>query len=168
MAKSGMNSQNRQKNYWLTRRSAPVTGNGRLRRKDIPAGETLCFYCPSKCCHYIALTIDRPRTWEEFDTVRWFLLHERTAVFVDNGQWYLLVFLTCTKLQPDGRCGIYPIRPKICRDYDTDICEFEENAVYDQFFELPEQLEEYAEALLGPREGGSLRSPRPELLPVLP
>lgn len=163
----GLREKPRLANYWLNRRQAPVRAAGRLRRKDIPEGENLCFYCPAKCCHYIALTIDRPKTWEEFDTVRWFLLHERTAVFVDNRQWYLLIYLTCNKLLPDGRCGIYPTRPKICRDYGTDICEFEENAVYDQFFELPEQLEEYAEALLGPREGGSLRSPRPNPLQVL-
>jgi len=90
------------------------------------------------------------------------LLHERTAVFVDNGQWYLLVYLTCEGLQSDGRCAVYSNRPQVCRDYGTDICEFEENAVYDQFFEIAEQLEEYAEAILGPRSGGSIRSPRPE------
>lgn len=161
------NTAGRRRNYWLARRSARLTGNGQLRRKDVPPGENLCFYCPAKCCHYIAVTIDRPQTWEEFDTVRWFLLHERTAVFVDNGQWYLLIYLTCNKLQADGRCAIYPTRPKVCRDYETEICEFEENAVYDQFFELPEQIEEYAEALLGPRDGGPLRSLRPNPLQVL-
>ncbi len=154
------------RNYWLTRTSAAVR-NGGLRRRDIPPGEVLCFHCPAKCCQYIALPIDRPRTWEGFDTVRWFLLHERTAVFVDNGQWYLLVYLTCKELRSDGRCGIYTRRPKICRDYETDICEFEENAVYDQFFETAEQLEEYAEAILGPRSGGSIRSPRPDPLKIV-
>ncbi|MGQ9504503.1 MAG: YkgJ family cysteine cluster protein [Thermogutta sp.] len=148
------------KNYWLTRKSA-VVKNGRPRRGEIPPGEVLCFHCPAKCCQYIALPIDRPRTWEGFDTVRWFLLHERTAVFVDNGQWYLLVYLTCKALRADGRCAIYPHRPPICRDYGTDVCEFEENAVYDQLFETPEQLEEYAEAILGPRSGGSIRTPCP-------
>lgn len=149
------------KNYWLARKSAVVGQNGRPRRKDIPPGDVLCFHCPAKCCQYIALPIDRPKTWEGFDTVRWFLLHERTAVFVDNGQWYLLVYLTCKALQPNGRCAIYENRPTVCRDYGTDVCEFEENAVYDQFFETAEQLEEYAEAILGPRSGGSIRGPQP-------
>lgn len=151
------------KNYWLSRRSAPVK-NGRPRRQDIPAGENLCFHCPAKCCHYIAQWIDKPTTWDGFDMVRWFLLHERTAVFVEDGEWYLLAYLTCNKLLPDGRCGIYPTRPKVCREYAAEACEFDENAVYDQLFELPEQLEEYAEAILGPRGERSIRSPRPARL----
>lgn len=148
-------------NYWLSRNGArkPVR-----RRADFPAGTNLCLHCPAKCCHYIALHIDTPTTWDEFDTVRWFLLHEHTAVFVDGDTWYLMVYTTCRELRPDGLCGIYPTRPKICRDYSTDQCEFEENAVYDRLFEVPQQVEEYAEALLGPRPR---QAPPDSVLPAL-
>ncbi len=152
-------------NYWLRRKGA---GGQAPRRADFPAGTNLCLHCPAKCCHYIALHIDTPSTWDEFDTVRWFLLHEHTAVFVDGGTWYLMVYTTCRELRPDGLCGIYPTRPKICRDYSMEECEFEEGSVYDQLFEVPQQVEEYAEALLGPRPAESSAGVNGVTLPVLP
>jgi Fe-S-cluster containining protein len=69
-------------------------------------------------------------------------------------------------LQPDNRCGIYETRPQICRDYSTDNCEYEDDSVYDQYFEAAEQISEYVEAVLG-QPSGAIRSPRPPLLPIL-
>jgi hypothetical protein len=40
-------------------------------------------------------------------------------------------------------------------------CEYEDDWVYDHYFETSEQVEEYAEAVLGPRDGGTLRSRKP-------
>lgn len=137
-----------------------------MRREDVPPGECLCSYCTAKCCRYFALPIDTPTTRQEFDYVRWYLLHEQATVFVDEGTWYLLVHTRCRHLQPDNRCGIYATRPQICRDYSTENCEFDDDACYEQYFETPEQLEEYMEAVLPP-DRGSIRSPRPALLPVL-
>ena len=57
-------------------------------------------------------------------------------------------------------------RPQICRDYSTDNCEYEDDWVYEQYFETPEQVEEYMEAVLPPKRGQSIRSPQPGL-PVL-
>ena len=111
--------------------------------------------------------------------MRWFLLHEHATVFVEAGSWYVCVHTVCKHLQDDHRCGIYETRPKICRDYTTDNCEYEDDWVYDQYFETPEQVEEFMEAMLGP--GGekigdgrrrknrhrSIRSPKPNPLQVL-
>ena len=130
-------------------------------RRDVPAGKCLCDYCSAKCCRYFALPFDRPTTWKEFDQMRWFLLHERAAVFVEKGDWYVLVYNVCRHLRADNRCGIYETRPQICRDYSTRNCEYEDSWVYDHYWELPEQVEEYAEAVLGPRRGRPFRSPRP-------
>ena len=33
---------------------------------------------------------------------------------------------TCKHLQKDGRCGIYEIRPQICRDHSNDFCEYDQ------------------------------------------
>ena len=93
--------------------------------------------------------------------MRWFLLHEKTAVFVDDDTWYLLVYSPCNYLDKEtNRCLIYEERPNICREYSSDKCEYEDYHVYDQYFELPEQIEEYAEAVLGPRRGQPFRSPK--------
>jgi Fe-S-cluster containining protein len=100
------------------------------------------------------LPIDTPESRREYDFMRWFLLHERAAVFVDEETWYLLVYSKCNHLDDTtNRCGIYEARPKICRDYSSTKCEYEDHYVYDRYFELPEQVEEYAEAVFGPRQG---------------
>ena len=69
-------------------------------------------------------------------------------------------------LQKDHRCGIYYTRPQICRDYSTDNCEFDEDAVYEMYFETAEQVADYTEARYH-CTGDSIRSPEPELLPLL-
>ena len=126
----------------------------RPKREDIPPGESPCTYCPGKCCRYFALPIDVPESRREFDFMRWFLLHEKATVFVDEEAWYLLVYAKCNHLDDaTNLCGIYEKRPKICRDYSSKKCEYEDHYVYDQYFELPEQVEEYADAVLGPRQG---------------
>ena len=66
-------------------------------------------------------------------------------------------------------CGTYLTRPQICRDYTTDNCEYGNTGCYDKFFEAPEQLWEYAEAILPPKplprkKRGEVRLPS---LPIL-
>ena len=130
-------------------------------RKDIPVGESPCNYCPGKCCRYFALPIDTPESRKEYDNMRWFILHEKTAVFVDDDTWYLLVYSPCNFLdKKTNRCLTYETRPNICREYSSDKCEYEDHHVYDQYFELPEQIEDYAEAVMGPRRGQPFRSQR--------
>lgn len=145
-----------------------------MKRDQVPEGENLCDHCTAKCCHYFALPIDEPSGRKDFDYIRWYLLHERATIFVEDHSWYLLVHTTCKHLQDDHRCGIYETRPQICRDYTTDECEFDDDWCYEQYFETPEQIDEYADALYGPQfpsddqfDQDSLRSPRPSGLPVL-
>lgn len=99
--------------------------------------------------------------------MRWFLLHERASLFTEGDTWYLLVHTVCKHLQPDNRCGIYVDRPQICRDYTTDNCEFDDDWVYDRYFETSEQVAEYMEAVLPRRRGESMRSPKPPVLPIV-
>lgn len=82
----------------------------RPKKSEVPP-ERLCEFCDAKCCRYFALPIDKPTTFEEFDYVRWYLLHERASVFVENGDWFLLVHTPCKELGPDNRCQIYETRP---------------------------------------------------------
>ena len=93
---------------------------------------------------------------------------------MEHNSWYLLVHTECKHLREDHRCGIYETRPQICRDYTTDECEFDDDWCYEQYFETPEQIDEYADALYGPQFPSeeqlpehSLRSRRPSGLPVL-
>ena len=128
-------------------------------RSKVPKNANLCEYCTAKCCQYFALPIETPDTREEFDNLRWYMYHSRQGettvqLFVDDGTWFLMVNIACQHLQPDNRCGVYDIRPQICRDYTTKSCEYEGDGLYDMYFETPEQLHEYAQAVLPeePRE----------------
>lgn len=126
--------------------NAPV----KINRNQLKKGEVLCSYCTAKCCRYFALQIDTPTDKKDFDSIRWYMLHGRISVFVDEGDWYLMVHNDCDKLQEDHLCGIYETRPQICRDYTTDNCEYEDDTCYEKYFETPEQLHEYAQAILPP------------------
>ena len=120
------------------------------RREELPPGADLCAYCTGKCCRYITIAIDRPKTWESFDTLRWYLTHHDINVFVEKGEWFVMVLRDCRHLQSDNRCGVYEDRPKVCRDHSTDNCEYEDDYDYELIFENDQQIREYAEALLGP------------------
>lgn len=107
-------------------------------------GTCLCEHCTAVCCHYISLEIDEPETPRDFDDIRWYLLHDGISVYVDGGRWYLQIETRCRELQPDGRCGIYPRRPAICREYRTDNCDYHSGAYdYEHYFDSAEKLEAY-------------------------
>jgi Fe-S-cluster containining protein len=131
------------------------------RREDLKPGEVLCQYCSAKCCRYFALPIDEPKSWKDFEYIRWYLLHDRATVFTEDGTWYLLVHTKCRHLGDDNLCKGYETRPQICREYSTEKCEYDDTWVYDRYFETPEQVEEYAEAVLPPRKGRDIRTPKP-------
>ena len=111
----------------------------------------LCEYCTAKCCRYFALPIETPETFEDFEFIRWFLLHDRATVFQEDDDWYLLVHTMCEHLQADNRCGIYETRPQICRDYTTKNCEYEDDWTYDFYLETAEQVAEFTEAVVQKR-----------------
>jgi Fe-S-cluster containining protein len=138
----------------------------KLPRAKVPSGANLCEYCTAKCCRYFALPIETPEEFEDFEYIRWYLLHDRATVFKEDDNWYLLVHTTCEHLQDDHRCGIYETRPKICRDYTTKECEYEDDWTYDFYLETASQVAEYTEAILQ-KKSKSIRSRKPALLPVL-
>jgi len=137
------------------------------RREGLAPGGSLCSHCTAKCCRYFALPIDTPETWEDFEYIRWFLLHDRAAIFTEEGGWYLLVYTKCKHLRDDNLCGTYDTRPQVCHGYSTANCEYEDDWVYDHYWETSDQVKEYAEAILGPRSGTGIRSPKPNPLKIL-
>lgn len=139
----------------------------KIRREDVPKDKVLCEYCSGKCCRYFALPIDKPKKLADFEFMRWYLLHGRASVFTEDDTWYLMVHNDCDHLLEDNRCGIYETRPQICRDYTTEKCEYEDDWVYDKYLETPEQVAEYADAIIPKKKGQSIRSPKPPMLPVV-
>ncbi|MCA9245781.1 MAG: YkgJ family cysteine cluster protein [Planctomycetales bacterium] len=141
-------------------------GIAKIKRDELPEGKVLCEYCTARCCRYFALPIETPESAEDWDFVRWYLLHERASVFAEDDTWYLLVHTKCKHLQDDNLCGIYETRPQICRDYTTANCEYEDDWTYEKYMETPEQVAEFCEAAFQ-KKGACIRSRKPALLPVL-
>lgn len=96
------------------------------------------------------------------------MLHGKVSVYVDDGTWYLCVYADCRHLQADHRCGSYADRPEICREYSTTNCDYDDQGVHDKLFETPEQIAEYAEAVLPPPRRSKARQALERIrLPVL-
>ena len=82
-----------------------------------------CVEC-GRCCTYVAVGINAPRTLRFATDVLWYLYHENVSVFVDwEGQWYVKSDTRCKNLTAHGLCGIYERRPGICKDFDWQECE---------------------------------------------
>lgn len=136
-------------------------------RAELKEGDCLCNHCTALCCRYFSLPIDSPASWDDFDDLQRILTFGRTTLFVEEDQWYLVVQGDCQYLTPDYRCGIYTERPLICGQYTTDGCEYDSDVLFDKYFETPDQVREYAEAVLPPRQ--RLKTSRkPRIQYVLP
>ena len=53
-----------------------------------PKVTSACTRCTGLCCRYFALPLENPEDWKDYDDIRWFLCHEHTSVFVEDGEWY--------------------------------------------------------------------------------
>jgi len=105
-----------------------------------------CGMCRSSiCCTYITQEIDAPRSMYDFDTWLWMLYHQDVQFYKEEGKWHLKILNRCNNLQPDGRCGIYEVRPVICREHENDFCEFDETTEQSAtvFFGTPQDLEKF-------------------------
>jgi len=108
--------------------------------------KTKCERCrTSICCTYLTQQIDAPRSMHAFDNLLWQLSHRDVQLFQDKRGWFLLVNNPCLHLRPDGGCGIYSRRPKVCRDHSSDDCEFGASAIkgYKKYFRSAGALERY-------------------------
>ncbi len=101
----------------------------------------------SKCCEYVCLEIDAPEDKADYDDIRWYLLHKNVRVFIDHDDSWNLEFLTpCEKLDKDGNCSEYDIRPEICRKHSFEDCEkYGEDEPYKILFEHIEEFNKWVD-----------------------
>ncbi len=95
-----------------------------------------CFRCHgTRCCTYTTEALGvAPRSKADFDHLLWQISHQGVEIYKDTGDWYLMFRGSCEHIQADRACGIYEIRPQICRDYENSWCEYDAPAEGD--FEL--------------------------------
>ena len=118
----------------------------------------LCEHCTGVCCQYIALPLETPETRGDFDDIRWYLLHDNVSVFVEGGEWYICLASRCRHLLDDHRCGIYASRPRICRQYSTENCDYHSGDYdWEAHFTCAEHLDDYLRAR-GVSPGGSRKT----------
>ncbi|MFP3938636.1 MAG: YkgJ family cysteine cluster protein [Phycisphaerae bacterium] len=111
-----------------------------------------CEKCGGQCCTYFCFEIDEPEDYEEFEDIRWYVLHDGVSVHIDDGDWYISIENRCKALDPYGRCSIYENRPLICRTYSPqDGCDYTGSGdyEYDEEFSSPDEVERYAREVLG-------------------
>lgn len=110
------------------------------------SSDTKCGFCTnSKCCTYITQHIPTPRSKQDFEHMLWQISHRNVQFYKDSDGWFLLIDTACNHLLPDGKCGIYDERPRICRDYSNDYCEYDapaENS-FELYFNSYESLLKY-------------------------
>ena len=138
-------------------------------QKGLPM-DPQCARCGAKCCSYFCFQIDEPGTFEDYENIRWFLLHRGVSVHIDDqDDWYISIANECTRLGDDGKCGIYENRPRICRTYQTDGCDFTNGDYeYKELFETPEAFEAYARRRFGARYDRMRAKDRGEIAPRPP
>ena len=113
-----------------------------------------CRGCRSTCCRYFTVPLETPEDADDFDAMRWYILHEGVSIYVDDeGDWYVNVDAPCRALADDNRCRIYDARPDVCRDHTDEACE-EHGGEYDfrEHFRNEEALMAYARAFLARKE----------------
>ncbi len=106
--------------------------------------DPLCKKCAGLCCRYLALPIETPTDKDDFDDIRWYLAHEGISIFVEKGDWYINIANRCKHLTRENLCDIYDTRPKICRGYHHETCDYHSGDYgYELFFTSTEELNEY-------------------------
>jgi len=112
----------------------------------VVTSENKCSFCTgSICCTYVTQHLDTPRSKEDFRQLLWQVSHNNIKIYKDDDGWTLLVEGSCQHLQIDGGCGIYEVRPEICRDHTNDYCEFDAPSEdgFDLYFENYDDLLKY-------------------------
>jgi Fe-S-cluster containining protein len=82
-----------------------------------------CHECGA-CCDYVAIEIDNPTCFKDYDNVHWYLVHRGVSVYVDwEGDWYIEFETRCEHLSDHATCAVYENRPGICSEFSWDECE---------------------------------------------
>lgn len=91
----------------------------------------------------MSMEIDVPQDDEDYDNIRWYLLHDNVQVWIsEEGEWHVEFKTRCSALTQEGLCSIYDGRPMICRSYESEDCE-KHGEYWGELLKTPRDLEEY-------------------------
>ena len=106
-----------------------------------------CDKCGGRCCKYVAVQLDKPKSKSAQEHIKWYLLHKNVNVFVDHYKNWFVEFRTpCLAQKLNNKCKIYESRPDICKDHCKGEGECEYYATpYLMYFSTVDQYNEYLE-----------------------
>ncbi|MBT4870655.1 MAG: hypothetical protein HON47_03720 [Candidatus Diapherotrites archaeon] len=108
--------------------------------------KNICFDCDALCCREVAVSIDTPRTKEDFDEIKWLVCHKNTNVYKDHENDWLVEFASdCEHLDKNWRCKIYEKRPFVCREHSNKDCIKNSNNYHQKIFRTIEDVDKYLE-----------------------
>ena len=108
--------------------------------------KNICFDCDALCCREVAVSIDTPRTKEDFDEIKWLVCHKNTNVYKDHENDWLVEFASdCEHLHKNWRCKIYEKRPFVCREHSNKDCIKNSNNYHQKIFRTIEDVDKYLE-----------------------
>lgn len=84
-----------------------------------------CFECKGYCCKYVTVDIESPSDWEDYDEIRWYIIHKNVIVYKpeDEEDWKIEFRTPCEYLNKKKNiCKQYKNRPDVCIEYITDEC----------------------------------------------
>ena len=113
-----------------------------------------CSKCGGKCCKYVAVQLDKPKTKSDHEHIKWYLLHKNVNVFVDHDKNWFVEFKTpCLALTLNNKCKVYETRPDICRAHckDEGECEYYDTP-YSMYFSTVEEYVIYLASKRSPRQ----------------
>jgi Fe-S-cluster containining protein len=103
-----------------------------------------CKNCDGRCCKYVVIEIDSPKTINDFEDIKWYVCHKNINVFCDSeDSWHVEFITPCTHLGKGNICKIYSKRPKICKDYSQEECTFHNKYSEKLTFKNIKDVEEY-------------------------
>ena len=104
-----------------------------------------CNECDAECCRYITLDYATPKDSEDWDEVKWMLLHKGVMVYLDNdGDWQVEIRTPCKYIdEKTFKCNNYRDRPEVCKDHGTHECELNEGDFAQVIFKKSEDVDEY-------------------------
>ena len=85
-----------------------------------------CHACRGLCCTYVTVDLAAPKNWDDFDEIRWYILHKNVVVYKtqDEEEWRVEFIADCDYLdRANHRCTQYENRPDVCKEYTTEECD---------------------------------------------
>jgi len=102
-----------------------------------------CSKCDAVCCKYVTVKLEDPVNPEDWDEMKWLLIHENIIVYKDNEDEWMVEFITKCKHLEGNRCNNYEKRPDVCKDHDPSDCDASSGEFCKILFKKPEDVDEY-------------------------